>query len=244
MASKAAKARNQEAEKAAFELLKSKPAQWVIVGGVAIYLLPRAMSYLVDHIEQGTSYLLGAAWKGVTGKVDDAEASIEASGRYYRRQVDEFLGKKTDEEKREVQEKITTLKPRDQTSIEDYKKEMNIPLSAFFIATSDIRAAAYLMASGDWSYYGVRIINEDNYLFLLPVTISLSTVKEEIQTEDADEKGNCRSGWKRQYGDAGKFRELCTRTVKIETTIPPTLSGTEAKGKSTFLIVAKMAEGI
>lgn len=235
----ASKKMNREAEKAAFELLKSKPAQWVIVGGVAIYLLPRAMSYLVDHIEQGTSYLLGAAWKGVTGKVDDAEASIEASGRYYRRQVDEFLGKETAEEKQEVLDEILTLEPRDQISLEDYKKQMNIPLSAHFIAVADIRAAAYMMQNGLWSYYGMRIINEDKYIFLLPVTISLYTVKMEDQVQDADESGRCPSGWKRVNIDN---REMCTRTAKIETTIPPILSGTEMKGMSTFFIIARMVD--
>lgn len=233
------KARNKEAEKAVLDLVRSTPIQIAAVIGGGIYLLPRAAAYLTEHIEQGTAYLLGAAWKGVTGKVDEAENAIDASGRYYRRQVDEFLGKESAEDKQEVLDEILTLKPRDQISLEDYKTQMNIPLSAHFIDVTDIRAAAYLMSSGLWSYYGVRIINENRYLFLLPVTISLYTVKMEVQTEDADESGSCRPGWKRIYGET---RELCTRTARIETTIPPILSGTETKDMSSWTIIAKMVE--
>jgi len=232
---------NQEAEKAAFELLKSKPAQIVIVAGVAIYLLPRAAAYLTDHIEQGTVYLLGAAWKGVRGEVDEAENAIDASGRYYRREVDEFLGYKTDEEKLLAKEEMFTLEPRDQTSLEDYKKEMNIPLSAFFIGIGDVRAAASMMQNGAWSYYGIRIINEDRYLFLLPITISLYTVKMEDQVQDADEKGFCPSGWKRVNIDN---REMCTRTARIETVVPPLVSGTETKGLSSFAVIIKLSQGV
>ena len=232
------KARNKEAEKAVLDLIRSTPLQIAAVVGGGIYLLPRAAAYLTDHIEQGTAYLLGAAWKGVTGKVDEAENAIDASGRYYRRQVDEFLGKESAEDKQEVLDEILTLKPRDQISLEDYKTQMNIPLSAHFINVTAIRAAAYLMSSGLWSYYGVRIINEDRYLFLLPVTISLYTVKVEEQTQPVDDRGFCPAGWKRVDN------LFCTRTVEVQTTIPPTISGTEAKGKSSWTIMAKMGEAL
>jgi len=235
---------NQEAEKAAFELLKSKPAQWVIVGGVAIYLLPRAMGYLADHIEQGTSYLLGAAWKGVTGKVGEAEDLVAANATWTKKQFDNVLTTDAREEAIKILDDALTPETRDQKNVDDYKKQMNIPPSAFFIAVpQNLPQAIIILRTGDWSSYGIRIINSQHYIFLLPATISLVTVKEEIQTEDADEKGNCRSGWKRQYGDAGKFRELCTRTVEVETVVPPLLSGSEAKGRSTLYVAQRMYGG-
>jgi len=215
---------NQEAEKAAFELLKSKPAQWVIVGGVAIYLLPRAMSYLVDHIEQGTSYLLGAAWKGVTGKVDDAEASIEASGRYYRRKFDDAFGRKSDEEKyKDLHPDYTSVEVYDGPDIESYRKEMRIPPSAeFFMFPQDNEGSRNYLRTNAWDYYGLRTIGEQVYALLLPSTIILYIVEDEVQTEDADEKGFCPSGWKRVNIDN---REMCTRIVEKEVLVPPVIRG-------------------
>lgn len=232
------KARNKEAEKAVLDLMKSTPIQVAAVIGGGIYLLPRAVAYLADHIEQGASYLIGAAWKGITGKVGEAEDLIAANAKWTKDQFDKVLTTDAREEVLEILSDALTLEPRDQTSIEDYKKQMKIPASAHFIAApQNIPQAIYILQTGDWSSYGIRIINNQQYIFLLPATISLVTVKEEVQTEDADESGRCRPGWKRLYGET---RELCTRTARIETVVPPLISGSEAKGRSILYIAQRM----
>jgi len=234
----ASKKMNQEAEKAAFELLKSTPAQFVIVGGVAIYLLPRAMAYLADHIEQGVSYVIGAAWKGLTGKVGEAEDLIAANAKWTKEQFDKVLTSDVREEVIKILDGALTLEPSDQTSIEDYRKQMKIPASAHFIASpQNVPQAIFILQTGDWSSYGIRIINSQQYIFLLPATITLVTVKVEEQFQDADEKGFCPSGWKRVNIDN---REMCTRTVEVETVVPPLLSGSKAKGRSILYIGERM----
>jgi len=224
---------NQEAEKAAFELLKSTPAQVVIVGGIAVYLLPRALQYLLKNLEQGTAYLLGAAWKGLTGKVGEAEDLVAANAKWTKEQFDKVL---TTDVRKETQKVImdlqfTTTEIYDGPTIEKYRQDLNIPASAMMLMwPQDNVGAQTIMNTDVWAFYGLKTINQQQYSLLLPRTIALYYIDETPQTINADEKGNCPPGWKRQYGDAGKFRELCTRTVRREILIPPT-----AVGKRGFL---------
>lgn len=173
--------KNKEIEAAVIKVATSGPATVVMAIGAGVYLLPLAASYLTDAIEEGTAYLLGGLWQGIKGKPDEAKKLIEDSGKYYRDQYDAWQRAKDQEAFTETNPNITTPEIVDGVSIDNWRRDNDIPPSADFVLNPQDAYGLHVIAISKpsegapyaWNYYGVKTINQQKYWMVIPSTVTL-----------------------------------------------------------------------
>jgi hypothetical protein len=177
----AKKKANKELEAAVIKVATSGPATVVMAVGAGVYLLPVAAKYLAANVEEGIAYYIGGLWQGIKGSPKDAKELIEDSGKYYRDQYDAWKRQKDQEAFTETNPNITTPEIVDGISIENWRRDNDIPASADFILNPQDAYGLHVIAISRpaegapyaWNYYGVKTINGQKYWMVIPSTVTL-----------------------------------------------------------------------
>jgi len=172
---------NKEMEAAVIKVVTSGPATVVMAVGAGVYLLPMAASYLAANVEEGIAYYIGGLVQGIKGKSKEAKGLIEDSGKYYRDQYDAWKRQKDQESWNETNPDITTPEIVDGVSIDNWRRDNDIPPSADFVLNPQDAYGLHVIAISRpaegapyaWNYYGIKTINGQKYWMVIPSNVTL-----------------------------------------------------------------------
>ena len=175
------KERNKEIEDAVIKVATSKPVTIVIAVGAGVVLLPIAARYLAVNIEEGLAFYIGGLWQGIKGSPAAAKEMIEDSGKYYRDEYDGWQREKDQEKWKDTNPDITTHEIVDGVSIEQWRRDNQIPPTADFLLNPQDAHGLHVIAIAkpkperpySWNYYGVKTINGQKYWMVIPSDVIL-----------------------------------------------------------------------
>jgi len=156
----------------------------LIAVGLGVVAFPYAVKYLVKNAEeQAIPWALGLGkefYDEYTGTVGAALKKLEA------------------EKWHEANPDVTQEDLDIPGGIQEYFKKVGLPASSHLVAYADKEALAVFQHSGEWSLYGTRKINDQQYWLIVPKGIRVY-IKMTL-SEEPDEYDLCRAGWKINKG--------------------------------------------
>jgi len=176
----------QEMEKQLQSFVGSTAGSVLIAVGLGVAAFPYAVKYLVKNAEeQAIPWALGLGkefYDEYTGTVKAALKKLEA---------DKF---------HEANPDVTQQDLDIPGGIHEYFQKVGLPASSHLIAYADKEALSVFQHSGEWSLYGTRKINDQQYWLVVPKGIRVTIKIPKTLTEAPDEYGLCRAGWKINKG--------------------------------------------
>jgi len=174
-----AKARQMKPELIATEFIKTPAGSILAALGIGVLAFPYAVEYVVrvttDKGGQGLAYLLGAIWKGVTGKVGEAEDLIAANAKWTADKLKEIKADKWHEVNPDFTTADIDLPTVPGTSDRIlWIDNMKLPDSSVLLkkpADQDVLNA--YKNSGKFNYYGIFTIKNNQYWLVVPKEIEL-----------------------------------------------------------------------
>ena len=134
----------------------------VIAAGIAVAAVPFAIKYLVKAAEdQALPY---AAMLGT--KVGDAVSA-------HAKATAEALKKKKADTWHEANPDVTQADIDIPEGIQEYFKRVGLPASSHLVVRGDMEAISVFQHSGEWNYYGIRIVNKQAYYLVVPKGINV-----------------------------------------------------------------------
>jgi len=173
------KARQMKPELIATEFIKTPAGSILAALGIGVMAFPYALEYLLrvttDKGGQGLAYALGGIWKGLTGKVGEAEDLIAANGKWTADKLKEIKA----DEYHQVNPDFTTVDidlptvPGTSDRIL-WIENMRLPESSVLLKVPEDRDVlnAY-KNSGKFNYYGGFTIKNNQYWLVIPKEIEL-----------------------------------------------------------------------
>jgi len=161
----------------------------VIAVGIGVVAFPYAIKYLVKAAEQQA--LPYAAMLG--SSIGDR---IAAHGKA----TAEALKKKKADQWHQANPDVTQQDLDIPGGIQEYFQKVGLPASSHLVAYADKEALSVFQHSGEWSLYGTRKINDQQYWLVVPKGIKVYIKVPRTLTEAPDEYGLCRAGWKINKG--------------------------------------------
>jgi len=135
----------------------------VIAVGIVVVGIPFAIKYLVKAAEQQA--LPYAAMLGTT--IGDSVAA-------HAKATAEALKKKKAEVWHEANPDVTQQDLDIPGGIQEYFKKVGLPASSHLVAYADKEALSVFQHSGEWSLYGTRKINDQQYWLIVPKGIRVT----------------------------------------------------------------------
>jgi len=174
----------QEMEQQLKSFAGSTAGSILIAVGLGVAAFPYAVKYLVKNAEeQAIPWALGLGkefYDEYTGTVGAALKKLEA------------------EKWHEANPDVTQEDLDIPGGIQEYFKKVGLPASSHLVAYADKEALAVFQHSGEWSLYGTRKINDQQYWLIVPKGIRVY-IKMTL-SEEPDEYDLCRAGWKINKG--------------------------------------------
>jgi len=159
----------------------------VIAVGIGVVAFPYAIKYLVKAAEQQALPYAAMLGSSIGDKVAaHAKATAEA------------LKKEKADEWHEANPDVTQQDLDIPGGIQEYFKKVGLPASSHLVAYADKEALSVFQHSGEWSLYGTRKINDQQYWLIVPKGIRVY-IKMTL-SEEPDEYDLCRAGWKINKG--------------------------------------------
>jgi len=204
----------QEMEQQLKSFAGSTAGSILIAVGLGVAALPYAVKYLVKNAEeQAIPWALGLGkefYDEYTGTVKAALKKFEA------------------EKWHEANPDVTQQDLDIPEGIQEYFKRVGLPASSHLIAYADKEALSVFQHSGEWSLYGTRMINKQQYWFVVPKGIKVYYQISEDVFVPPDDKGKCPVGFKTITRDAhglplpgGIVR--CGKTVTFDAVLTPSV---------------------
>jgi len=154
----------------------------LIAVGLGVAAFPYAVKYLVKNAEeQAIPWALGLGkdfYDEYTGTVAAALKKLEA------------------EKWHEANPDVTQQDLDIPEGIQEYFKKVGLPASSHLVAYADKEALSVFQHSGEWSLYGTRKINDQQYWLIVPKGIRVYLKIEKKIYENPDEHGLCNVGFK------------------------------------------------
>jgi len=174
----------------------------VLAAGIMVVGIPYAIKYLVKAAEEQA--LPYAAMLGST--IGDAVAA-------HAKATAEALKKKKADAWHEANPDATT-EDLDIPAVSGdpytaYLKIAGLPASTVLLPFGDKESLAIYEHSGEWNYYSTRRINFNQYYVLVPKGITVFIIFH--ISEEPDEHGLCRAGWKIKDGLCRKEESVLMR---------------------------------
>jgi len=161
----------------------------VIAVGLGVVAFPYAIKYLVKAAEQQALPYAAMLGSSIGDRIA-AHAKVTA----------EALKKKKAEVWHEANPDVTQQDLNIPEGIQEYFKKVGLPASSHLVAYADKEALSVFQHSGEWSLYGTRKINDQQYWLVVPKGIKVYIKIPKTLTEAPDEYGLCRAGWKINKG--------------------------------------------
>jgi len=159
----------------------------VIAVGIGVVAFPYVVKYLVKAAEQQALPYAAMLGSSIGDRIAaHAKATAEA------------LKKKKADQWHEANPDITQQDLEIPGGIQEYFQKVGLPASSHLVAYADKEALSVFQHSGEWSLYGTRKINDQQYWLVVPkgIRVYIKVPK----TEAPDEYGLCRAGWKINKG--------------------------------------------
>jgi hypothetical protein len=174
----------------------------LIAVGIGVAAFPYAVKYLVKNAEeQAIPWALGLGkefYDEYTGTVKAALKKLEA------------------EQWHEANPDVTQQDLDIPGGIQEYFQKVGLPASSHLVAYADKEALSVFQHSGEWSLYGTRKINDQQYWLIVPKGIRVYIKIPKTLTEAPDEYGLCRAGWKINKG-------VCEKEIIVSFLITPSV---------------------
>lgn len=171
----------QEAIKQIEAFAGSTAGSILIAVGLGVAAFPYAVKYLVKNAEEQAipwALALGQAfYDEYTGTVGAALKKLKA------------------ETWHEANPDVTQADIDIPEGVLAYFAKVGLPASSMVVAYADKEALAVYQHSGEWSLYGTRRINGQQYWLVVPKGIRVYIKVPRTLTEPPDEYGLCRVGW-------------------------------------------------
>jgi len=203
----------QEMEQQLKSFAGSTAGSILIAVGLGVAAFPYAVKYLVKNAEeQAIPWALGLGkefYDEYTGTVKAALKKLEA------------------EKWHEANPDVTQQDLDIPEGIQEYFKKVGLPASSHLVAYADKEALSVFQHSGEWSLYGTRKINEQQYWLIVPKGIKVYyQVSKEVFVPPDD--GKCPTGFKTITKDAQGFPlpggiVRCGKTVTLDLILTPSV---------------------
>jgi len=189
-------------EKQLMAFVGTQAGSVVIAVGIGVVAFPYAMKYLVKAAEQQALPYAAMLGSSIGDRIAaHAKATAEA------------LKKKKADQWHEANPDVTQQDLDIPGGIHEYFESVGLPASSHLVVRGDMEAISVFQHSGEWNYYGIRIVNTQAYYLIVPKGINVFVKIPRTLTEAPDEYGLCRAGWAINEG-------VCEKDI-IETFLVP-----------------------
>jgi len=183
-----AKAQKVKPDQLMAEFIKTRAGSAVIGLGVVVIAAPFVLEYLVKgFVDKGgmaIAYTAGAAWKGITGNAKDARELIEAHAKHTADKIKAIQAEEWHEANPDVDLHVSDPEATPgKSDTETWIENMKLPASSLLLKKpADQESLNVFKNSGDWNYYGVYTLNNNDYWLVIPKGIEI--YKPPIQYKD------------------------------------------------------------
>jgi len=198
----------QELEKQIVSFAGTTAGSVVIALGVSVVALPYAMKYLVKNFEEQA-----IPWAYGFGKGFYDE---------YTRTVKAALKKLQSEKWHEANPDVTQADIDIPGGVQEYFVRVGLPASSMVVAIQDKESLAVYQHSGEWSLYGSRVINGQDYWIVVPKGIRVYVRYDKTYTEEpVDDK--CSPGYTIERLPHPSTASICKKVVKESFLVTPSV---------------------
>lgn len=192
----------QEMEQQLQSFVGSTAGSILIAVGLGVAAFPYAVKYLVKNAEEQALPYAAMLGSSIGDRIAaHAKATAEA------------LKKKKADQWHEANPDVTQQDLDIPGGIHEYFQKVGLPASSHLVVRGDMEAISVFQHSGEWNYYGIRIVNTQAYYLIVPKGINVFIKVPRTLTEAPDEYGLCRAGWTINEG-------VCEKDI-IETFLVP-----------------------